>query len=104
MLDASDTLAVFMVDGSPDPRRFMDCVGGVIAKMAQEGRRIHAFGEMVSVLWADGDRESAIQLEELWNELGKKHRFALFCAYPISGFGAGSDTVPFDGVCGCHSR
>ena len=47
-----------------------------IAEMARGGRRIHAFGEMVALLWADGNRDGAIRLEELWNELRKGHHFA----------------------------
>jgi len=41
---------------------------------------------MVALLWADGKGDAAIALEGLWNELGKMHRFALFCAYPLNGF------------------
>ena len=104
LLDASETLSKFMIDGSPDPQRFNETVGGVIARLSQKGRRIHAFGEMVALLWADGNRDGAIRLEELWNELGKQHRFALFCAYPIAGFDDESHAVPFSGICACHSR
>ncbi|MGI8981071.1 MAG: MEDS domain-containing protein [Pirellulaceae bacterium] len=104
LLDAAETLAKFMVDGSPDPQRFKDTVGAVIAQLASGERRIHAFGEMVALLWADGNREAAIRLEELWNELSKQHRFALFCAYPIQGFDDETQAEPFRGVCSCHSR
>ncbi|HEX2475916.1 MAG TPA: ATP-binding protein, partial [Lacipirellulaceae bacterium] len=103
-LDASATLSKFMVSGSPDPDRFMDTVGAVIARQAKAGGRIHAFGEMVALLWAEGNREGAIQLEELWNRLGKRYRFALFCAYPMVGFGEESDSLGLSGVCSCHSR
>jgi PAS domain S-box-containing protein len=82
----------------------MDSVGSVIARQAKVGRRIHAFGEMVALLWADGNREGAIQLEELWNKLGRQYRFALFCAYPMNGFGNEADATPLDGICSCHSR
>jgi PAS domain S-box-containing protein len=104
MLDAAETLSKFMMNGSPDSQRFTDSVGSVIAQMSEGVRRIHAFGEMVALLWGDGNRDAAIRLEELWNELAKSHRFALFCAYPITGFGEESDSVPFSGVCKCHSR
>ena len=104
MLDAAETLSDFMIDGVPDPRRFTDSVGKVVAKLAGKGRRVHAFGEMVSLLWHNGDRTAAIRLEELWTELGKRHRFALFCAYPMNGFGDERDAVSFEQVCNCHSR
>jgi anti-sigma regulatory factor (Ser/Thr protein kinase) len=37
---------------------------------------------MVGVLWEAGRVESAIALEELWNELSAELPFSLFCAYP----------------------
>ncbi len=104
VLDAADTLAKFMVDGLPDARLFTAHVGQAISQLAQGGRRVHAFGEMVALLWAEGNRHAAIRLEELWNELGKSHRFALFCAYPIAGFDDVSHAVPFNGICACHTR
>jgi len=104
VLDASEMLSQFMVDGAPDVQRFSETVGRVISQLAQGDRRIHAFGEMVALLWAEGNRDAAIRLEQMWNDLGKSCRFALFCAYPIAGFGEESDAVPFDGICKCHSR
>jgi len=104
LLDAAEELSKFMVDELPNRARFIESIGTVIAKMAQRGRPIHAFGEMVALLWADGNRDAAIRLEELWNELGKQHRFALFCAYPIAGFDNENHATQFNGICGCHSR
>jgi PAS domain S-box-containing protein len=104
VLDARETLSKFMVGDEPHPARFRDVVGGVVASVATNSRRIHAFGEMVAMLWADGNRQAAISLEQMWNELAKEHRFALFCAYPMSGFTESQDGVPFDSICTCHSE
>lgn len=104
VLDAAETLAKVMVNGFPDASLFHKFLGETIARLAQEGRRVHAFGGMVSLLWEEGKRRAAIRLEELWNELGNTHRFALFCAYPISLFSDESHSVPFHGICACHSR
>ena len=30
-----------------------------------------AFGEMVDLLWRDGNAKAALRLEELWNDAGK---------------------------------
>jgi len=103
-LDAAETLSRFMVDGSPDPRRFADVIGPVIGQLACGGRDVRAFGEMVALLWSEGRQASAVRLEELWNELARRHRFALFCAYPIQEFGRESDGARFADVCACHSR
>src|SRR5262249_31356990 len=42
------------------------------------------FGEMVALLWSEGNMAAALRLEQLWNELARDHAFALRCAYPIA--------------------
>ena len=37
-------------------------------------------GEMVDLMWRN-DASATARLEELWNELIKAHRVALFCSY-----------------------
>jgi hypothetical protein len=83
LLDAEETLALFMVNGAPDKDRFKAAIGGVLAELggAPRPRIIRAYGEMVDVLWRHGQREAAIQLEVLWNELAMSHAFALLCGY-----------------------
>ena len=104
MLDARGTLDAFMVGGHPDADLFDAHVGGVIAKML-EGRNltvVRAYGEMVDVLWKDGQREAAIQLETLWNKLANRHNFALLCGYAMGNFYKQSQH--FDEVCAQHTH
>jgi PAS domain S-box-containing protein len=103
-LDAHATLDEIMVHGSPHHGRFTDVVGNLIAGAAEGGRsRVRVFGEMVAILWADGRQDAALELEELWNQLGAVHRFSLFCAYPILGFSRPEETARFTSICGAHS-
>jgi len=103
-LDAERTLSTFMVDGEPDPHRFATVIGTLLERATSGGRPVRAFGEMVALLWAQGKRTAAARLEELWNDLGKKHRFSLFCAYPMSGFQHATDTPSFVEICNKHSK
>lgn len=103
-LDAEDTLSKFMVDGSPDPVLFAEAVGEIIARVALGRNRVRIFGEMVALLWAEGNQSGAIRLEELWNELLKTRSFSLFCGYPMSGFCGESFAEPLHDVCTAHSR
>ena len=106
-LDATETLAKFMVDGVPDEKLFRKVIGGTLAQaaesVAREGRRIAAFGEMVNILWATGNYEGALRLEQLWNQLAKEHSFSLLCAYPIAGFNSPKHTDTFLKICAEHS-
>src|SRR5690242_16464099 len=47
LVDASDALTQFMVAGSPDPALLEATMGAVVARAAEGGRAVRAFGEMV---------------------------------------------------------
>ncbi|HUF13186.1 MAG TPA: ATP-binding protein [Longimicrobiales bacterium] len=103
-IDARDTLTRFMVDGWPDPARFDDTVGALITKTRERAAQVHAFGEMVALLWAEGNRDAAIRLEELWNELATREPFALLCAYPMGVFRDTTQVKPFSDMAAMHSH
>jgi hypothetical protein len=88
LLDADETLALFMVDGSPDPRLFQETIGPVIEGMLSDKNQtvVRAYGDMVDVLWKQGQADAAIKLEILWNKLALKYRFALLCGYSMGNF------------------
>jgi signal transduction histidine kinase len=102
-LDARETLSRFMVDGTPDPQRFATTIGPVIRTARAGDRRVLAFGEMVALLWAEGNRDAAIRLEELWNDLARRETFALLCAYPISHFDDAGYAKPFAEINAAHT-
>ncbi len=43
---------------------------------------VRIYGEAVALLWAAGQVNAALELEELWNQLGREIPFSLFCGYP----------------------
>jgi len=107
MLEAAETLAQFMIDGLPDASLFASVVGSVIANvktaLKTENAHIAAFGEMVAILWEDGNSQAAVRLEQLWNALAKTHRFSLHCAYPMKGFDLEEHSDPFQQICAEHT-
>ncbi|HEX6542304.1 MAG TPA: ATP-binding protein [Ktedonobacterales bacterium] len=105
--DAAETLATFMRERSPDPRRFAEVIGGMIQRVAQgyPARSVRAYGEMVSLLWQEGNRAAAITLEELWNDLHDSiHPFSLCCAYPMAGFAGEEEQQAFLAICESHEH
>jgi PAS domain S-box-containing protein len=104
VLDARETLAAFMVDGVLDERRFRDVVGKLIARAIEQHGGVRAFGEMVALLWAEGRRDTALHLEELWNDLARTQPFALLCAYPVAAFRDDPDETAMLGVFKVHSH
>lgn len=106
MLDVRETLDRFMVDGWPDRERFERVLGGMLKALASHvrGAGIRAYGEMVGVLWQEGQRDAAIRLEEYWNDLLGAHTFSLYCAYPIDVFGRDFQMSSVDGVLCTHTH
>ncbi|AIE85891.1 PAS domain S-box protein [Fimbriimonas ginsengisoli] len=103
-LDAEETLSKFIRDGWPDAEMFQAVLGPLMDKACAGGRQLHAFGEMVAILLAQGNGKAALRLEELWNDLGKRYEFSLFCGYPINGFYESSSIDLFEHICKEHSR
>jgi len=56
-LDASETLATFMVGGGPDKEKFENVIGALVKRVEaniKPSHRLVVFGEMVAILWGRG--------------------------------------------------
>lgn len=106
-IDAAGTLSKFMVDGLPDGAAFSEIMihALVRAKSAAESPRpqVVAFGDMVALLWEQGNISGAIELERLWNDLAHTNSFSLLCAYPTSNFLGKDATSQLSKICDEHS-
>ncbi|HWZ01736.1 MAG TPA: ATP-binding protein [Edaphobacter sp.] len=107
-LDANETLSGFMLQGLPDPALFHSFMGYLFSaiKPTAEGtlpRTVH-FGEMVALLFAEGNFEAALKLEQLWNDLARSYSFELHCAYPMKVFDQQGHTQAFHNICAEHNH
>ena len=101
--DADETLAAIM-DGfdMPSARAFEEVIGGLFDRFPSTQAR--AFGEMVDLLCRRGQRDAAIALEELWNDLVRRRPFSLLCAYQLNVFDRESQAGTMPHVCRAHSH
>lgn len=108
LFDAQETLVHFMVNGTPDRERFFDWVGDMILTAKQAPcngtRGLTVFGEMVAVLWQEGNKDGALQLEALWNDLLNDRAFHLHCAYPKVLFQNNAGSLAMQSICERHSH
>jgi len=105
LLDARGTLAQFMVGDAPNWALFRDVIGKVIESSHTVGQqRLRAYGEMVDLLWRDGNRSAAITLEEFWNDIAREYSFSLLCAYVMGNFLKTGDASQFAHVCATHTH
>ncbi len=103
MLDAAETMSSFMPDGQVDCDAFHRVIGSTVRAAGAGSRPVHAFGEMVAVLWDAGDVLAAIELEKLWNELGCELPFSLLCGYPSASVAGPQHAEALEHVCQLHS-
>ena len=96
-----------MVNGLPDPVRFFEGLSGLIEEASKAAKADHprvAFcGECVGLLWAEGKTDAAIQIEQLGNDLAKRHEVDLLCAYPLSSIRGEEDEHALQSICAEHS-
>ena len=103
MLDASQTLDKFMRQDVPNPIAFDEVVGTLVGRLSSD-RRVCIYGEMVDVLAAQGKYKAAHTLEELWNALGEREWFTLFCGYASGHFGDPKSAKMLNDICNAHSH
>lgn len=103
LLDAREMLSTFMADGKPDGENFTIAMGAVIERVRRDREHctVRIFGQMVDVLWQEGQHKAAIHLETLWNQLANTQSFSLLCGYAIGHFYKDSS---FDDICAQHSH
>jgi DNA-binding NarL/FixJ family response regulator len=105
-MDVAKTLPMFMVNGMPDPARFLELLGDLVVtagEAAKGKRRISVFGECANLLWAQGNAEAAIEMEKLGNKLTQIHDVDLLCGYSPYSANRGMEDHIFQQICAEHS-
>jgi hypothetical protein len=89
LVDAFKALNRFMVAGRPNAPLFFEFVGSLVetAQSAAATGCAVVFGEMVAILWEQGDKASALTLEGWWNVALSGANAQLHCAYPATSIG-----------------
>ena len=107
LLDAAVVLSTVMVDGLPDPARFLAGFGALIEAAAKAAKseqpRVVVCGEGVALLQAEGKTDAAARTEQGCNDLAKIHEVDILCAYPLSCFHGEEDDRVFQSICAVHS-
>jgi MEDS: MEthanogen/methylotroph, DcmR Sensory domain len=102
-LDAEEMIKKFMANGRVDDELFFQLVADILARATKTGRKVRAFGEMVTVMWSKGFYGATVRLEHLWHRLCAENSFTLFCAYPKISFAEnGSEAIAH--ICAAHSK
>lgn len=101
--DAVQTLDAFMRQDGPSAVAFEEIVGSLVRRLSME-KRVCIYGEMVDVLAARGHYKFAARLEQMWNDLGQRERFTLFCGYASGHFGDPKTQHMLGQICATHTH
>ena len=104
---AADTLSTYMVEGSPDPVRYIEAFRSLIMRAEKAAKaerpRVAVYGEGVHLLWAQGNVEAAIQVEKLCNQLTRLYDMDIYCGYSLGSVPGGMDSHLFRQIRAEHS-
>ncbi|HWY22575.1 MAG TPA: MEDS domain-containing protein [Candidatus Acidoferrum sp.] len=107
VVDALQGLARLTVNGELNRARFDEFVREVFmpleAAAESKPKLVAVCGEVVSLLWAEGKAEAAIELEHFWNELAERVCCRLRCFYPIASFPDPGQNELFLRLCAEHA-
>jgi hypothetical protein len=106
LLDADATLPKFMAGEVPDGNLFKPLAKQTIAKARAGGKfpRVRWWGEMVNVLYVDGNTGGSHRLEELFDEVAHEESIAIFCSFLMDKFDPKIYDEAFGNVCRTHSH
>lgn len=107
VVDADDLLPRFMTrEMMPDSPLFLGLAGDVIARARSSGRyqKVRWWGEMVNVLWERGDVAASMNLEDLFDQLARKHDIAIFCSFLMDNFNGTVHAHVLPRLGSCHSH
>ena len=106
-LDAEEALEAIMTDGLPDRARFLDVMNFLVASASSAPvgppSGIVVYGECAPLLWAQGEPEAAIRVEQLCNEVVDKYGVQILCSYPLNCFESEGDKQILKRICAEHS-
>lgn len=105
VLDADVMLASFMRRGALNLRLFEDVIGRCVRELVTRATRpVRIYGEMVDLLAEEANLEAARQLEDLWNDLGRRYRFTLLCGYAAAHFTDPKTAAALRAICESHTH
>jgi hypothetical protein len=95
-LDAEEVMNSLMRDGYPDrnlfDQNFCSVLSSARDRARNKNRGLTIYGECVALLWKEGRKDAALELERFWQDVFQDDpTFHLHCAYPRAVFADDSE-------------
>jgi signal transduction histidine kinase len=102
--DATAIAGRVVVGGQPRRPVFDEVIGGAVSAALARCGRVRAYGEIVDVLSRGRDPDSAVTLEQWWNELLAGKPAELLCGYALHSFADAGSVSVFRRMCATHGE
>lgn len=106
-IDADETLRQCVIGGKVDLPYLTKCLSEILssakAAAANQSSEVFVFGELVALLCAQRQYETALVVEKMWDALIQKIPCSLLCAYPIHQFTDKEIQPFFPRICSAHA-
>jgi MEDS: MEthanogen/methylotroph, DcmR Sensory domain len=103
-LDAETTVREFTVGEQLDSTGLSRAIGDLINEAGAASWPVRVYSKTVALLWNAGFVTAAVQLETLWNDLGRHYSFARSCDYPASAAARSGRPGAVAEVCRLHGE
>jgi hypothetical protein len=106
LLDANETLPKFMVGNTPNGNIFKPLARETIRKARRGGqyKGVRWWGEMVNVLYVDGNSKGSTELEEFFDQVAHEERISIFCSFLMDNYDPLIYDQDFYNVCATHAH
>jgi hypothetical protein len=106
LLDANETLPKFMVGNMPDGNIFKPLAHETIRKARRGGqyKGVRWWGEMVNVLYVDGNSKGSTRLEEFFDQIAHEETISIFCSFLMDNYDPIIYDEAFYNVCATHAH
>jgi hypothetical protein len=100
---AERMLKGIMRAGRPHLSLITTSMGPLISRLEAFGRPVRIYGEMVDMLASRGEHAAALELEELWNDVGLRKNHRVFCSYMAANFADSQTRDELRRICAAHT-
>lgn len=106
LLDAEQTLPKFLASNMPDPKIFKPLARATIEKAHAGGKfpRVRWWGEMVNVLYVNGNTRGSTRLEEFFDDIAHEQSIAIFCSFLMDKYDRKIYDGAFADICRTHAH
>lgn len=104
ILDANFLLSLFNFEDTIDKASFEKYVLVPVIEAKSKFGKVRTFGEMVDILWKNGQQNLAVELEGLWQDSCHENDFMHFCTYLLDSLKPAEYNDSLERICNSHNH